>query len=249
MSRSKSSSDLSAAAASARTLASAALAVCGLRAMGASETTIQRLLADMNQLYPSARATIARVVVELRRTRTAAVRLGDIAAPTAHEAALEMVRALNRERWADFEIVGQRNVQNWPDRNTVMAEIELETTKAKLFMEAESNSTDTAAESDQPSMEQHLHQLAQAVGDENAARILAIVQRSDLTGEEKMEEVLRLDFRFVGKNSGEWGKLLGVTPDAVRGYELWKLLQKAKKSDEGEKELRTYLHTRPLRDE
>jgi hypothetical protein len=80
--------------------------------------------------------------------------------------------------------------------------------------------------------EQHMERVAQAIGDDNAVRILAIAQRKDWSGERKMEEILRLDSRFVGKDSTEWGKLLGVSPAAVRGYGLWKQLQKAKRSED-----------------
>jgi len=51
---------------------------------------------------------------------------------------------------------------------------------------------------EQPSIEQQMQRLAQVIGDDNAARILAIAQRSDLFGERKMEEILRLDSRFAG---------------------------------------------------
>jgi hypothetical protein len=92
-----------------------------------------------------------------------------------------------------------------------------------------------------------MRRVAQAIGDENAARIMAIAQRKDLSGERKMEEILRLDPRFVGRDSSEWGQLIGVKPAAVRGYKLWKLLQKAKQSEEEYKELQNYLLTPPLR--
>ena len=48
--------------------------------------------------------------------------------------------------------------------------------------------------------------------------MLAIVSRTDWSGERKMEEILHLDARFGGKDSIAWGTLLGVTPPAVRGY-------------------------------
>jgi len=76
-----------------------------------------------------------------------------------------------------------------------------------------------------------MQRVAEAVGDENAVRILAIANRSDLSGERKMEEIIRLDSRFAGKDSVEWGKLIGVSPAAIRGYGLWKRWQEAKKRD------------------
>jgi hypothetical protein len=77
--------------------------------------------------------------------------------------------------------------------------------------------------------EAHLSRLAQVIGDDNAPKILALVYRADLSGEKKFEELLRLDSRFGGKNSREWGILLGVKPDAVRGYAAWKQLQAKKR--------------------
>ncbi len=85
--------------------------------------------------------------------------------------------------------------------------------------------------SEQSSMEQHMQRVIQAVGDGNAARIMAIANRADLSGEQKMTEIIRLDCRFKGKNSVAWATLLGVSPPAVRGYDCWKELQKEKKAD------------------
>lgn len=84
---------------------------------------------------------------------------------------------------------------------------------------------------DQPSYEQQMQQVAQAVGDGNTVRILAVAHRSDLSGEERMEAIIELDRRFVGKSSADWGKLLNVTANAVRGYPLWKELQKRRRAD------------------
>jgi hypothetical protein len=84
---------------------------------------------------------------------------------------------------------------------------------------------------EQVSPEQHMQRVAQVIGDDNTARILAIVQRSDLTGEQKMEAILREDKRFAGKNSTQWAEILDVSAAAVRGYGLWKTLQLAKKAD------------------
>jgi hypothetical protein len=84
---------------------------------------------------------------------------------------------------------------------------------------------------EQPNHEQYMQRVVQAIGDKTAVRILAIASRSDLSGEQKMQEILGLDNRFVGKNCQEWAQLLGVTSAAVRGYSLWKQLQKRKKAD------------------
>jgi hypothetical protein len=72
-------------------------------------------------------------------------------------------------------------------------------------------------------------QVAQAIGDGQAAKIIAIAQRTDLSAEEKMKAIVKLDSRFKGKNSPEWGKLLGVTPEAVRLLGYWRELQDEKR--------------------
>jgi hypothetical protein len=86
--------------------------------------------------------------------------------------------------------------------------------------------------SDQPTTEELMLRMAQAVGDDNAAQILAVAQRKDLTGERKMEQILRMDRRYAGKNSNDWAILLGVKPAAIRQYAIWKGLQEAKKRDD-----------------
>ena len=80
--------------------------------------------------------------------------------------------------------------------------------------------TDADADADR-----QMARLAQAVGDNNTLRIIAMAQRPDLTGEQRMIEALRLDKRFEGKSSSQWADLLKVTPAAVRGYETWKALR------------------------
>jgi hypothetical protein len=83
----------------------------------------------------------------------------------------------------------------------------------------------------QPTIDQHMERIALAVGDENAVRILAIAERKDWSGERKMEEILLVDRRFAGRDSNEWATLLKVSAAAVRGYGVWKGLQRAKKSE------------------
>ncbi len=80
-----------------------------------------------------------------------------------------------------------------------------------------------------PDIEQHLERVALAVGDKTAASILAIANRKDLSGERKMQEILKLDPRYSGKNSKAWGTLLGVNSAAVRSYQTWTTLQEEKK--------------------
>jgi hypothetical protein len=88
------------------------------------------------------------------------------------------------------------------------------------------------SEGKQPNVEQEMERVALAVGDDNAARILAIAQRKDWKGERKMEEILRLDNRFASKDSGEWADLIGVSAAAVRSYRTWKALQQVNKGDD-----------------
>ena len=81
----------------------------------------------------------------------------------------------------------------------------------------------------QASIEQHMERLAQAVGDENAAKIISIAHRKNQSGEQKMLEILQSDKRYGGKDSVAWGTLLGVSPAAVRGYRTWKTIQQFRK--------------------
>jgi hypothetical protein len=85
--------------------------------------------------------------------------------------------------------------------------------------------------SDKHGIEEQMQRVALAVGDDNAAKIMAIAQRRDLSGDEKMQEIVNVDSRFGGKNSAEWGTLLGVTPAAIRGYKTWKTIQHAMRSN------------------
>jgi hypothetical protein len=120
--------DLKAAAREARYLASTAASIHGLQAAGAT-VSATKLLHELNQKYPEARKAIANVAMELRRARESAVHLGDVVASTAHEAAVEMVLALNREQFG-VDLLGRKRVQVWPDVDALMAEIEVEYAKA-----------------------------------------------------------------------------------------------------------------------
>jgi hypothetical protein len=68
------------------------------------------------------------------------------------------------------------------------------------------SATPAEQQAEKTDIEQHMRQVAEAIGDENSARILAITSREDWSGERKMEEILRLDSRFAGKNSSQWGE-------------------------------------------
>jgi hypothetical protein len=73
--------------------------------------------------------------------------------------------------------------------------------------------------------------IIQVLGDENSGRILTILHQADLSSEEKMRAIVRLDARFRGKTSDEWGVLLGITGSRVREFACWKELRQEKKRD------------------
>jgi len=109
--------------------------------------------------------------------------------------------------------------------------VAIEEARAKLrMMLAVQPPTDEARPS-QPDLEQEFRRVAGVIGDDNAIAILAIAQQQEQSAEERMQKILNLDSRFAGKNSNEWATILGVTPAAVRGYDLWKRLQESKKAD------------------
>lgn len=77
--------------------------------------------------------------------------------------------------------------------------------------------------------EKRWSQVAEAVGDDTSTRILEIANRTDLKGEKKMIEILRIDSRFAGKDSKGWASLIRVSDGAVRGYATWKAIQKQRR--------------------
>jgi hypothetical protein len=90
------------------------------------------LLAQLNQNLTAAHEAIGAVTRQLRRARAVAATFGDIAAPSAHEAAIELAFAINREcigRNAGVEVIGKA-VQHWPKMDELRAEIELEHQRA-----------------------------------------------------------------------------------------------------------------------
>jgi hypothetical protein len=80
---------------------------------------------------------------------------------------------------------------------------------------------------EEPDSEQHFQRMALAVGDENAVKMMAIASRNDISADEKMQMILKLDKRFVGKDSNDWATLLRITPSAVRQTDTWKSLRSA----------------------
>ena len=82
-----------------------------------------------------------------------------------------------------------------------------------------------------PRSEQDVMQWV-AASDDNTLKVVAIAQRKDLTVDDKMRLIERLDSRFRGKDSNELASLLGVTPPAIRQTTCWKEWQKLKKSSD-----------------
>jgi len=127
--------DLHVAAAAARRLATTVSTIRALRAEGATRPA-DWLSDDLDS--DSARgffldvAAIEAVEEELRRTRTAPARLGDVVAPAAHEATVEMVLALNRERLGLGNPLGRKPIVRWPDIEEVLVEIDLESSRARF---------------------------------------------------------------------------------------------------------------------
>jgi hypothetical protein len=79
--------------------------------------------------------------------------------------------------------------------------------------------------------EQDIRRIAEAACDPQTSTVLQIANRTDLTGEEKMMELLRADNRFEGKTSKQWSELLQVKEGTIRGYDTWKSLQARKDAD------------------
>ena len=122
--------DLDAAARAARHLASGVAGIRGLAAAGVNEGVVKRLADELNAEYQELRKAIRAVEGEVRLTRQSCVRFGSLAAPTAHEAAVRMLWALNKELFG-VEDIGRGQMHEWPDADEVIAEIELELTKAR----------------------------------------------------------------------------------------------------------------------
>lgn len=60
--------------------------------------------------------------------------------------------------------------------------------------------------------------------------IMKIARNTDLGGEDRMLEILRIDRRFEAKKSTWWANLLQVSAPAVRQYDTWKSIQAGKRN-------------------
>jgi hypothetical protein len=131
--------DLTNAALAARFLASTVPCIRDLPEGQARE----RVLKQLDCIFNACQEDIRKVEMELAQTRNRTVRLGDFVAPTAHELTIKMVYALNQERFNviglagverrqfQYEIIGRKEIVEWPSTEEVIAEIELEYAKAK----------------------------------------------------------------------------------------------------------------------
>jgi hypothetical protein len=87
------------------------------------------------------------------------------------------------------------------------------------------------------SVEEFIGRIALAAGDEVTERIMVIASNPNLSGEDKMIQILSLDPRFNHWKSTRWAKLLAVSPAAVRGYDTWNRLRQLNQlRDEQERE-------------
>jgi hypothetical protein len=114
------------AAMSAECLVTVCEEVRSLKAVGKEKQASVRLHFLNSCTRPEIRA-INRQTELLRRTRASAFQSGDCVAPTAHEAAIEMISFANGH-WSGVKTLGR--ALKWPDPDVVIAEIKLETSKA-----------------------------------------------------------------------------------------------------------------------
>jgi len=64
--------------------------------------------------------------------------------------------------------------------------------------------------------------LLHLIGDGDGIKVLTIARNESRTAEQRMIELVRMDQRYDGYNSVQWGELLAVDPAAVRQTEFWK---------------------------
>jgi hypothetical protein len=64
--------------------------------------------------------------------------------------------------------------------------------------------------------------VLESVVDENALVIIKIAGDKSKTADQKMRDIYAIDNRVVGWDSPKWGKVLGVSADAIRQTDWWK---------------------------
>jgi hypothetical protein len=143
-------------------------------------------------------------------------------------AELRAVRAFIRRHWPPVEqsnLARTTPAQSPQQENVTPAQVP--PVPSDLSPSPEGTPTTPPVENEkEPNLEQRMERFAQVIGDKNAALIMELLNKKDLSGEEKMKEILKLDRRFTGKKSTDWAVILNVSDAAVRGYATWKTLQK-----------------------
>jgi hypothetical protein len=61
------------------------------------------------------------------------------------------------------------------------------------------------------------------VADLSVLKIVSIANDANLSADLRMRTICELDLRFYSKNSTQWATLLGITPNAVRLTEFWRV--------------------------
>ena len=69
-----------------------------------------------------------------------------------------------------------------------------------------------------------MRRIANAVGNPDAVKILAIAQGGG-NADPRMEQILLLNPTFAAKTSDDWAELLGVTGAAIRQTPTWRRLR------------------------
>src|SRR5262249_26376503 len=70
-------------------------------------------------------------------------------------------------------------------------------------------------------LEAEIERLSLASGDSKTGKIMIIADRADLTLDQKMREIGKLDQRWKSKGSPEWAALCKVSASAVRQTDAW----------------------------
>lgn len=78
--------------------------------------------------------------------------------------------------------------------------------------------------------EQELLKALASTGDSNSAKIYQIATDPNLTGDEKLREIICIDRRFASKSSAAWAQLVGGTDANIRQTPVWRELRKAAKA-------------------
>ena len=71
-----------------------------------------------------------------------------------------------------------------------------------------------------------MRNVLSVLGEENAIAILAVASKDNLTADQKMRNIGRIDRLCTDWDSPKWARLLGVTADAIRQTEFWKVDRK-----------------------